>query len=498
MDAASRLTLPAPATPASGFGETRRRLDPALDARIDTLARRLGLTRAIVFQGAWMLLLARLANTQAITVGVTRGGRPAELTGIERAVGLFIDTLPLHRRVDAAMAVADWLRDLQDVQSDQERHGHLGLGAIRRLAGVGGASLFDALFVFENYPIVGADRRFAGLAVTEVDVRDAAHYPVTLAVLPDRASAPTLCLTYRRDRLDAATSERMLDWLVRLLGAIADRPEAPLGTLDLLDDSERRQVLNGFNATARTWPARRRPCPVSWRRRRRAAARHRAGRRRRRHRLCRARRPCQPARPPAARPWRRARDHRRRRARALVGAGHRLPRGAQDRCRLPSARPRPSAGTRRLAARRQRRPLAGLDPGHCRAARRQRRPRAAGRRDDPGQHRRTRAGRARRQRKDTAAAALQPRLRDLYVGLDRSGPSASASSTPAWSTGCTTSASALGSTLPAASAFSPASPSIPASSRSCCRSSTAAARCCSPTTSAWTRAPLPKSPAATA
>ena len=251
----SRLSLPSPARPEPGIGELLMSLDPALGAHLDRLARHCGITRATLLQGAFMLLLARVNRTQGVTIGVTRAGRQATLPGIDQAVGLFIQTLPVFRPMPPAMALADWLRDLQTVQTEQERHGQLGLPEIRRLAGCGGEEeLFDALFVFENYPGDVAAGRFADLTVAGVTGRDATHYPLALAVLPQGDTGLSCLFTYRRDRLDAAQVERLLDQFIRLLEAMCAAPELPVAELTLIDTTEHRQVLEAFNATPRPLP----------------------------------------------------------------------------------------------------------------------------------------------------------------------------------------------------------------------------------------------------
>ena len=83
--------------------------------------------------------------------GITVAGRPPEIAGIERMVGLFINTLPLRVRLPASKPLIALLKELQDDQSRLIAHQHLGLAEIQRLAGLG--ELFDTLAVFENYPV---------------------------------------------------------------------------------------------------------------------------------------------------------------------------------------------------------------------------------------------------------------------------------------------------------------------------------------------------------
>ena len=65
------------------------------------------MTLNTVIQGAWAILLGRLTGRADVVFGVTVAGRPPEIAGIERMVGLFINTLPLRLRLPAC-AAADW------------------------------------------------------------------------------------------------------------------------------------------------------------------------------------------------------------------------------------------------------------------------------------------------------------------------------------------------------------------------------------------------------
>ena len=57
---------------------------------------RQGLTLNTLIQAAWAILLGRLTGRDDVVFGVTVAGRPPEIAGIERMVGLFINTLPLR------------------------------------------------------------------------------------------------------------------------------------------------------------------------------------------------------------------------------------------------------------------------------------------------------------------------------------------------------------------------------------------------------------------
>ncbi|MEG3162970.1 condensation domain-containing protein, partial [Sphingomonas sp. LB2R24] len=102
-----------------------------------------GLTLNTVVQLAWAMLLASETKRNDVVFGITVAGRPPELPGMERMVGLFINTVPLRLRLRPKETILQLLARLQEEQSRLLAHQHLGLSEIQRLAGVG--ELFDTL-----------------------------------------------------------------------------------------------------------------------------------------------------------------------------------------------------------------------------------------------------------------------------------------------------------------------------------------------------------------
>jgi non-ribosomal peptide synthetase component F len=135
-------------------------LSAELSRALSEQARRHGLTLNTYIQVAWAILLGRLTGRCDVVFGVTVAGRPPELSGIERMVGLFINTLPLRVELAPGQSLLGLLEAVQDGQSRLMAHQHVGLAEIQRLAGLG--ELFDTLVVFENYPVAlapGAHQR---------------------------------------------------------------------------------------------------------------------------------------------------------------------------------------------------------------------------------------------------------------------------------------------------------------------------------------------------
>ena len=77
-------------------------------------ARAQALTLNTLMQAAWGVLLGRLTGRDDVVFGVTVAGRPAELAGVERMVGLFINTLPLRLRLPPQLPLSELLRQTQE------------------------------------------------------------------------------------------------------------------------------------------------------------------------------------------------------------------------------------------------------------------------------------------------------------------------------------------------------------------------------------------------
>ncbi len=162
----------------------RADLPTELTSNLQAMARSRGLTLNTVVQGLWGVLLGRLTGRDDVVFGVTVSGRPAELAGVERMVGLFINTVPLRVRLCPGETLAGLLAGVQQSQSLVLGFHHAGLADIQRAVGAG--ELFDTLLVFENFPEdrAASAQAMAGPRVTWLEGQDATHYPLSLMVVP--------------------------------------------------------------------------------------------------------------------------------------------------------------------------------------------------------------------------------------------------------------------------------------------------------------------------
>ena len=199
-----------------------RALDDATRDAISRLAAENGVTVSTVVSVAWGLTLRRITGREDVVFGSTVAGRDPMVPGVDRMVGLTLNTVPVRVQARPSTSPRALLREVFTAQGALIPHQHMGLGEISRAAGF--ASLFDTLLVFRN---VGGDaERFDVLSragITAAEATDATHYAITLDVDPrSRSGAMEVTVENRPDLVDDETAQRVLETMLEMLGALCE------------------------------------------------------------------------------------------------------------------------------------------------------------------------------------------------------------------------------------------------------------------------------------
>jgi amino acid adenylation domain-containing protein len=232
---------------------TIRRLSPADTEALTVACARHRVTASVFVQVAWAVLLSAFAREPDVVFGLTVAGRPPELPDAERIAGLFINSVPVRMRIDAAASVLDLLHAAMDQQTAREEHLHAPLAHIKSCAGIAGdATLFDSLVVFENYPIDRVVADTGGrLGIFDARAIDATSFALTLIATP----GPTLELKLLHDAagLSVPEADRLLRSLTCLLSGMAVDCTRKVSELPLVDAQERAWLLATGHGRVRKW-----------------------------------------------------------------------------------------------------------------------------------------------------------------------------------------------------------------------------------------------------
>ncbi|MBO2450704.1 amino acid adenylation domain-containing protein [Actinomadura barringtoniae] len=232
-------------------GEVHRALPAGLAERLEGVARDHGVTMGTLFETAWGLVLMALTGRDDVVFGASVSGRHPDVDGVESMVGLLFNTIPIRVQAGPGDPLTGVLERVQAEQSELFDHTFVALADVQRATGLG--TLFDTLFVFQNFPGMPTGRGFgpdAGLRVLGRQVRDATHYPITMVVEPDAA----LRVMYRGDAFDTAEAERITDRYVQVLTRLAEQPDLPCRRLDLLVPQEHERLRRDWDDAVKEVP----------------------------------------------------------------------------------------------------------------------------------------------------------------------------------------------------------------------------------------------------
>ncbi|MGO2452252.1 amino acid adenylation domain-containing protein [Pseudomonas taetrolens] len=231
----------------SAYADHRQVFDARSSAAFAAFTRQHAVTLNTLVQGAWALLLQRYSGQQTVAFGATVSGRPVDLPGAEQQLGLFINTLPVITRPQAAESVVQWLGRLQAHNLELREHEFTALSDVQRWAGRTGEPLFDSLLVFENFPIAQALQQGApdGLSFSVPDNHERTNYPLTLAAVSE--GQLSLTWSFLLSHFSPVAIARMSEHLACLLHAMVATPQVSLGELQLLSAGEQTRLLQDWN-----------------------------------------------------------------------------------------------------------------------------------------------------------------------------------------------------------------------------------------------------------
>ncbi|WP_407027006.1 non-ribosomal peptide synthetase [Burkholderia pseudomallei] len=233
------------------IAEASRRLKPELSGALRGHARRLGVSAASMMHVAWGLVLSRTTGRQDVVFGTVLFGRMQGGAQSDRALGLFINTLPVRMRV-AQTGVEASVKGTHAQLAELMRHEHAPLVLAQRCSGVPAQTpLFTSLLNYRySKPKVAAAHIADGIEL--LDGHERTSYPLSMTVDDherDFTIVAKVCERIGPQRV-CELMELALEQLTRALSA---NPGGELAELDVLPAAERTQVLHGWNETGRAY-----------------------------------------------------------------------------------------------------------------------------------------------------------------------------------------------------------------------------------------------------
>ena len=236
-------------------------LPAALHGRLVTLARECQASVFMVLQAALAGLLSRLGAGSDIAIGSPIAGRTDE--ALDELVGFFVNTLVLRTDTSGRPSLRELIGRVRSgnlaAYSHQDVPFERLVEVINPQRSLSRHPLFQVMLAFQNNAAV--ELELDGVSASfEPVASQTSKFDLALSLLETRwadgsAAGIAGSLEYATDLFDRSSMTVLVERLVRLLEASCADADAPLASLDILDEAERRALLEDFNATSHAVPA---------------------------------------------------------------------------------------------------------------------------------------------------------------------------------------------------------------------------------------------------
>ncbi|URJ76054.1 amino acid adenylation domain-containing protein [Bacillus velezensis] len=222
---------------------------------LKNIAARAGATLNTVFQALWGILLQRVSRCDDAVFGSVVSGRPSDLAGVEKMVGLFINTIPVRVK-SGSFSFLELVRHLQQETLQAEAYSYYPLYDIQAQSPLKQA-LFDHIIVFENVP---AQREIENVsqagsfdfAVEDFTMEEVTNYGCSIKVIP--GNSLYIRLKFDTGIYDDVFMKNIETFLRHMVNSVISDPEIGASEIALLDACEARSMMDAFNHTETVEP----------------------------------------------------------------------------------------------------------------------------------------------------------------------------------------------------------------------------------------------------
>ncbi|WP_342493293.1 amino acid adenylation domain-containing protein [Bacillus sp. FSL W7-1346] len=228
------------------LGEIEWAMSKEETAALSELALQQNATLSSALQSAWSILLSRYQRSNDVLFGTVVSGRPADLAGVDRMVGLFINVIPRRIQLTDQMTFRSLLSETQQQSLAAEPHQYIPIYDIQAKAGQ--QQLIDHIVVFENVPAAKKDEQesLLGFTVEDMNVYEKSNYDLNLLASPGEQLQ--LKLAFNQRAFDPAFVHKLKDQLTLLIKGAIKHPDQLVHILTLVTKQEKQRMLEEWNA----------------------------------------------------------------------------------------------------------------------------------------------------------------------------------------------------------------------------------------------------------
>ena len=248
-----RTDFPRPLTKTFNGNICETVLDKRLSRKVAVFCDQHGTTPFIVLYSAFVIALRRLSGQEEFIAGFNASGRVEKAD--RKVVGYLTRVLPLKNGVEGGVAARELLILTANKVFSSLEHQNYGLSELiedllpQRLPGR--SPVLDVIFNFDRGADVPQFERLRPRLLTIPLMT--AKYDLDFNVI-ELSDTLKVEAEFNSNLYLPATIDRLVRIWKRALEGVVDDPDTRIGEMQLLDESERQQVVVEWNQTDKPWP----------------------------------------------------------------------------------------------------------------------------------------------------------------------------------------------------------------------------------------------------
>ncbi len=236
----------------SGSSQEVIMLEEVLSNRIRYIVKRLGMNAATLFHVAYGAMLGKCASRSDVVFGSVLSGRMSGVKGVDRMVGMFINTLPVRLKLKN-MTVREAMIETYKVLGELLRYEQTPLATVQRCCALAnGLVPFSALLNFRHSQ--NSEDSFASTGMSVISAREHTNYPFDVSV-DDMGSTFGITVEVAGNSVSPKrVATYYLEAISGLVEALDQEPDSNISALKIIPDHEFKRLVEEYNKTDVEFP----------------------------------------------------------------------------------------------------------------------------------------------------------------------------------------------------------------------------------------------------
>jgi iturin family lipopeptide synthetase C len=212
-------------------------------------------TKTSVIYTAFGILLQKYSNVSDVVFGTTVSGRDTAVNGMDKAIGNFINTVPLRMQcLDQNQTALDCIKNTNRDLIDRTLFCGTSYYEIKQLLELKASDqLFNTVVVIENYPL------------DEKSINSNSDFKLKLKSVYENTGIPLIItvffkeqleieLIYQRGFMEDDRAKMLADHYQAIISALLNDPDQQLSTINILSEHEWQELIHDYNDTDVAYP----------------------------------------------------------------------------------------------------------------------------------------------------------------------------------------------------------------------------------------------------